>query len=195
MSEKKTKSVKSSRPGKAAFVRSLSTSIPAAEVVQRAKSAGLELTPDRVHKIRSAEKTRLAKSRPQKQEGTSLAASSHNSSSTAHGGKSAFVRGLPTDMPTKEVLSLAKKQGLNLSAGQVYNIRSAAKAAAKVPGGKLTKAKMQGSAPVSVASSSKLRGNANTSGHEATLRSLIADVGLARARAVIAEVSSTFSAR
>lgn len=190
MSEKKTKSAKSSTKGKAAFVRSLPTTIPAAEVVQRAKSAGLELTPDRVHKIRSAEKTRLAK-HDLKQEGSAVAASAQSASHAAHGGKSAFVRGLPTDMPTKDVLSLAKKQGLKLSAGQVYNIRSAAKAAAKTPGGKLTQAKTQGSTPAGVAA--KLRGN--TSSHEAALRNLIADVGLTRARAVIAEVSSSFAAR
>ena len=45
--------------------------------------------------------------------------------------KSAFVKNLPADMPAKEISALAKKEGLVISPGYVYEIRSADKRRAK----------------------------------------------------------------
>jgi hypothetical protein len=45
--------------------------------------------------------------------------------------KAAFVRSLPSSTPAKEVLKQAKAHGLSLSINYVYNIRGAAKMAAK----------------------------------------------------------------
>lgn len=85
----------------------------------------------------------------------------------------AFVLGMP-DTPAKDVVLAAKKNGIKLSEQYVYVIRSNANRKA----GKTRK-----SGAVRVARS----GNA-----EAQLRSAIAEVGLARARAVLAEVERTF---
>lgn len=41
--------------------------------------------------------------------------------------KSAYVLGLPADMPAKEVVTKAKADGIKLSEGHVYSIRSGAK--------------------------------------------------------------------
>lgn len=41
--------------------------------------------------------------------------------------KTAFVLGLPSDMPAKEVVSKAKEAGITISDGYVYEIRSATK--------------------------------------------------------------------
>lgn len=58
--------------------------------------------------------------------------------SPSHGSKAAFVRSLPADTPAKEILAKAKSQGLKLSIGQIYNIRSVTK---KANGGANTKIK------------------------------------------------------
>ena len=42
--------------------------------------------------------------------------------------KTAYVLALPADMPAKEVVEKAKAEGIELTEGHVYNIRSAAKA-------------------------------------------------------------------
>src|SRR5690349_5986314 len=45
--------------------------------------------------------------------------------------KSAFVRGLPPNMPAKEVVDKAKAEGMKISVAYVYSIRTAAKAGAR----------------------------------------------------------------
>ncbi len=45
--------------------------------------------------------------------------------------KAAFVRSLPAGMPAKEVVKRAKAAGIKLGTSYVYNIRGAAKMAAK----------------------------------------------------------------
>jgi hypothetical protein len=45
--------------------------------------------------------------------------------------KSAFVRGLPPNMPAKEVVEKAKAEGMKISVAYVYSIRTAAKAGAR----------------------------------------------------------------
>lgn len=98
------------------------------------------------------------------------------SSKKPFGSKSGFVRGLPKDMPAKEVVSKAKAEGMTLSVAQVYNIRSTAKLKKRAG---VTKR-----APVAAPRAA--------GGAEAQLRKLIAEVGLSRAREVMAEVSAAF---
>lgn len=96
------------------------------------------------------------------------------------GSKSAFVRGLPSDTPAKEVVSLAAKEGMKLSIGQVYNIRSVAKKRGGSPKGAPRVRESQPSF-------------GSSGGSENQLRKLIAELGLGRARAVFADVEAAFS--
>jgi hypothetical protein len=100
-----------------------------------------------------------------------------------HGSKSDFVRNLPQDMPAKEVVAKAKADGIKLSIAQVYNIRSTSKRR-----GKVAKVSRPAGATASVA-----RATTDTSDSEGRLRKLIAEVGLARARQVLAEVGAAFA--
>lgn len=85
----------------------------------------------------------------------------------------AFVLGMPST-PAKDVVAAAKKNGITLSEQYVYVIRSNANR-------KAGKTRMSGVGRVARS------GNA-----EAELRTAIAEVGLARARAVFAEVERAF---
>lgn len=94
------------------------------------------------------------------------------------GAKSDFVRSLDPGIPAGQVVALAEKQGIKLTPGFVYNIRSSANG--KVNGGKAGRTRQLeyrlGSA-------------------EGQLRAAIAEVGLARARLILEEVEATFAGR
>lgn len=107
-----------------------------------------------------------------------------NSGKAPHGSKSAFVRGLPRDLSAKEVVEKAAAAGMTLSIAQVYNIRSTS----KPKGGK--RGRRAQAAPARAAAAPSPAANANS---EAQLRRLIAEVGLARARHVLAEVGAAFA--
>lgn len=88
--------------------------------------------------------------------------------------KSEFVRQMPPGTPAKDVVAAAKKQGIKLTERYVYVIRSSDKAKAK-----------RGKGPGRVAG--RRGGDAETA-----LRSAIAELGLSRARQVMAEVERAF---
>jgi hypothetical protein len=88
--------------------------------------------------------------------------------------KSDFVRKMGST-PAKEVVAAAAKQGMKLTERYVYVIRSA------------DKAKGRRGAPAP--------GRRAGGGAEANLRRAIAELGLARARAVLAEVERAFGGR
>jgi len=79
--------------------------------------------------------------------------------------KTSFVRSLSPTMPAKEVVKLAKAQGLTITEGYVYEIRSAAKRKKKGLG------RGAGSRRAATSGSS-----------ESTFRKLVLDLGLARSR-------------
>jgi len=108
---------------------------------------------------------------------------SKKSSGKPWGSKSAFVRSLPKNISAKDVVKKASEQGMKLSIAQVYNIRSTAKLK-KRAGGKTPSA---GAAPARGVA----RGGRNSDA-EAQLRKLVAEIGLSRARQVLAEVSAAF---
>jgi hypothetical protein len=94
------------------------------------------------------------------------------------GAKSEFVRSLDRGIPAAEVVALAERRGMKLTAGFVYNIRSS--------------------------SSARLNGNGNGAlrkrkaitkieSAEQTLRAAIAQIGLAKAREILDEVEETFA--
>ena len=90
--------------------------------------------------------------------------------------KSDFVRKMG-DKPAAEIVAAAAKAGMKLTAKYVYVIRSATKAKARRGGGP---------------SGRRVRGGGSS---DAALRQAIAELGLARARQVLAEVESAFGAR
>lgn len=61
MPKKSSKSAKPAKPTKASFVRAIPTSVPAKEVVAKAKAAGMTLSEKHVYVIRSDAKKRSAK--------------------------------------------------------------------------------------------------------------------------------------
>lgn len=95
--------------------------------------------------------------------------------------KSSFVRSLPSDMPAKDVVAAAKKQGIKgLTDRYVYVIRSSDKARART-----------GRPP---AGEGRKRGRRSSErGSEATLRRAIAELGLSAARQIFREVEAAFS--
>lgn len=93
--------------------------------------------------------------------------------------KSDFVRSLPSDLPAKEVVLAANKQGIRgLTERYVYVIRSSDKARVR-----------SGRPP---AGEGRTRRRA-TGGSEAALRRAIAELGLTAAREIFREVEKAFS--
>jgi hypothetical protein len=183
MAAKKVKK-SSSKPSKSAFVRGLPATLPAKEVVAKAKAAGLTLSDRYVHVIRSIAK-RAAR------QGTVGASSSK---AARRGGrpissKRTFVLGLPASLPAVDVIKRAKAEGMKLTTNYVYKIRSRGAAAGDrpvvtrhidvpklTPRGRLPKGASKGT-------------NGNGHGeHDDHFVALVLDVGLARAAALLEKV-------
>lgn len=92
------------------------------------------------------------------------------------GAKSEFVRSLDRGIPAAEVVALAERRGMKLTAGFVYNIRSSSNGKAN-GNGALRKRK----------TITKIESA------EQTLRAAIAQIGLAKAREILDEVEATFA--
>ena len=90
--------------------------------------------------------------------------------------KAAFVRSLPTSTPAKEVVAKAKSQGITLTDAYVYNVRATSKA------GKGKKSSKRGSSSTRRPLTVKVGGGR---GAEDLLRAVAAELGLARAIAVL----------
>ncbi len=106
---------------KSDFVRQQPSSLTAPEVVAKAKAAGIKLSTQLVYVVRGRKgKTKKA-----------LAPTMASASAKAPKSKAAFVRGLPASTPAKDVVKLAKAAGIKLGTSYIYNIRGAAKTAAK----------------------------------------------------------------
>jgi hypothetical protein len=88
--------------------------------------------------------------------------------------KSEFVRQMAPGTPAKEVVAAAKKRGIHLTERYVYVIRSSDKAKAK-----------RGKGPGRI-------GGRRGGDAETALRSAIAELGLSRARQVMADVERAF---
>jgi hypothetical protein len=97
----------------------------------------------------------------------------------AFGSKTKFILSFPGETPAKEIVEKAKAEGVEFSEKYVYVVRSNAKMAAQ---------RQAGRAGMAVSG----RSRAATSGLEAELRKVIAEMGLARARQVFSEVESAF---
>ncbi|RYZ08561.1 MAG: hypothetical protein EOO73_06805 [Myxococcales bacterium] len=96
------------------------------------------------------------------------------------GAKSEFVRSLDRGIPAAEVVALAERRGMKLTAGFVYNIRSSSN-------GKIT------SNGVGNGALRKRRTITKIESAEQVLRAAIAQIGLAKAREILDEVEATFA--
>lgn len=96
------------------------------------------------------------------------------------GAKSDFVRSLDRGIPAADVVVLAHRRGMKLTAGFVYNIRS------------LANGKANGKAS-GKAAARKRESTGKVERAEAVLRAAIAQIGLAKAREILEEVEQTFA--
>lgn len=97
-------------------------------------------------------------------------------------------------MTAKEVVSEAQKQGLKITEGHVYNLRSASPKKPKK--GATTLSGTNTGAPVKRGPGRPPKvAQPTATADEGVLRRAIAELGLARARAVFAEVESAFAGR
>ena len=132
---------------KADFVRSLPFGIPPAEVVEKAKAAGLKISIAHVRTIRwkadaAAKKPVAAKAKPAPVAKKPVAATAKpvaapkkpvarpapHVGKVVAGGKAGFVRSLPATTPAKDVVAAAAKRGLKMTLHYVYNVRAKTKA-------------------------------------------------------------------
>jgi hypothetical protein len=106
------------------------------------------------------------------------------------GAKTEFVKSQPTSMTAKEVVEAAKAKGITLSENLVY----AARAAGRKKGGasKKTKGSKKGASKAKPGRKPEVSGSKGSGSLEATLRNAIAELGLARARAIFAGVEKAF---
>jgi hypothetical protein len=179
MAAKKVKKSSRKTPSKSAFVRGLPATLPAKEVVAKAKAAGLTLSDRYVHVIRSIAK-RAAKQ------------GAGGAKAVRRGGrpissKRTFVLSLPAEMPAADVIKRAKTQGMKLTTNYVYKIRSRGAAASGRPE---TKGRALSVSPKSSKRGrpAQVRTPAGNGAHDENFVSLVLDVGLARAAALLEKV-------
>jgi hypothetical protein len=109
---------------KSDFIRQQPSALSAAEIVAKAKAAGIKFAPVLVYKVRG--RAKVKRSAAKKTSATVTTAPTAATTMPAKS-KSAFIRSLPSSMPAKEVVKQAKATGIKLNVGYVYNVRQAAK--------------------------------------------------------------------
>ena len=177
MAAKRAKKSTRKQTSKSAFVRGLPVTLPAKEVVTKAKAAGLTISDRYVHVIRSiakrASRQGLNGAAPARRGGRPISS------------KRTFVLGLPVDMPAAEVIKRAKAQGMKLTTNYVYKIRSRGAAATHRADstGRATAALKSKRGVASIA-----RGSAANGARDEHFVALVLDVGLARAEALLERV-------
>jgi hypothetical protein len=173
MTAKKTSTTKST--SKSDFIRQQPATASAAEVVEKAKTAGLKLGAPLVYKVR---RRASAKGKTR--------AASRKTSTTTKGTttkpvktKADFVRA-HRNLSPKEVVDQAKVDGIKLDVGYVYNVRGSDKISRKKKKA-ATRRTTNASNGASV-----LRPAAAMSSAEDLLRAIAAEIGLGRAMEILA---------
>ncbi|MGD0676362.1 MAG: hypothetical protein ABSC94_13165 [Polyangiaceae bacterium] len=124
MADKKTSSAKT--PSKSEFIREQPSSMPAAELIDKAKAAGLTIDTGLIYGVRSREK---AKGKTKKSRGKSAPAVT-NGSAKKPTSKADYVRA-HAGLSPKAIVEKAKAAGIELGVGYVYNVRGGDKSAPK----------------------------------------------------------------
>lgn len=184
MAAKKAKKSASKLPSKSAFVRGLPASMPAKEVVAKAKAAGLTLSDRYVHVIRS-----IAKRAARNGQG---GAKAPRRGGRPISSKRTFVLSLPASLPAADVIKRAKAEGMKLTTNYVYKIRSRGAAADGGNGAVLDGRSARGRGASKLArgrAAAAIARSTNGGGHhDEHFVSLVLDVGLARAAALLEKV-------
>jgi hypothetical protein len=172
----RAKTSKKTTISKSDFVRSQPATLSATEVLAKAKEAGIKLTPQLVYKVRSDAKPK-GKAKKSHAAGETAVTTTPSAATKPPKSKAAFVRSLPASTPAKDVVKQAKALSLSLSINYVYNIRGAAKMAAKK---KRAAAKNPMVTPVTNGGGSSVSASA-----ESLLKAVAAEIGLAPAIAIL----------
>jgi hypothetical protein len=120
---------------KADFVRSLSSTMPAAAVIEKGKTVGIRLSKNYIYRVRTWANA-AAKSKARKADGTSAAlprrgqqqsekepaAGKGGAAQESAGSKASWVRAHPNLSP-KEVVEKAAAAGIKFGVHYVYNVR------------------------------------------------------------------------
>jgi len=173
---------------KSDFIRSQPLDLSAADVVAKAKEAGLTITATLVYKVRGRLNSKTSKAKKAAATGPSTPAK------TADGKLSAsdFIRSFPTTMTVKEVAEKAAAAGYTFKPNYVYDVRNAekkrkAKAARSTSAPKPTAhAKTSGANEVAVPT--RAAPSANQSDLGAQFRRIMVELGLAQAEVHYNEV-------
>jgi len=161
-------------PNKSDFIRSQPATRSAAEVVAKGETEGMTILPGLVYEVRRKAKAHAKGKASKAAAPTTNAISTKPSTSTkSPKSKAAFVRGLPASTPAKDVVKKAKAAGIKLGISYVYNIRGAAKMAAKR---KRAAAKSPSLSTVVSTAAWSVAKHAET-----LLRAVAAEIGLSRA--------------
>jgi hypothetical protein len=170
----KAKTPKKATLSKSDFIRQQPSYLSAAELVSKAKAAGINFTPVLVYKVRGRAKAKRSAAK----KASAIVTTAPNAAATKPAkSKSAFIRSLPSSTPAKEVVKQAKALGMKLTESYVYNVRGAAKKTAKA---KRADAK---SPAVRVANGGASRGSTSA---ENLLKAVAAEIGLGPAIEILA---------
>jgi hypothetical protein len=146
---------------KSDFIRNQPNTMSAAEVVAKAKDAGMTIRPGLIYEVRRAAKAKRGVAKKVTKKATKPVQS-----------KAAFVRANRSLSP-QEIVAKAKTEGIKLDVGYVYNVRGADKAARK---------KKRAAAKSPTVSTVASTGSWSVSQHaETLLRAVAAEIGLGQA--------------
>jgi hypothetical protein len=131
---KKTTLAKKSAPKitKTAFVLSLG-SIPAGEVIAKAKAAGMTISKAHVYAIRAEANAKAGKKRGAGRHKTTAAKKTTAPTSTKKVNKASFIMSFPVGVSPKEVAAAGKEKGITFSPNYVSRIRSLEKGRGTAP--------------------------------------------------------------
>jgi hypothetical protein len=173
----RAKTAKKTPVSKSDFIRSQPATLSVAEVLAKAKAASLKITPQLVYKVRGSAKGKGKAKKTAAAQMAPVSGTKTSASTEAPKSKAAFVRGLPASTPAKDIVQQAKAHGLSLSINYIYNIRGAAKMAAKKK-----RATAKGAAVSTTANGSGPRVAAST---ESLLKAIAAELGLGSAIGIL----------
>lgn len=170
-------------PNKSDFVRSQPNDLTAAQVVAKAKEAGLTITSALVYKVRSVEAAKGSKAAKAK------AAKAAKAAPAAKGkpNSSDFIRSLPATLTASEVVRQGKASGHSFSPALVYAVRRNAKIKASGGGRKAAKAKAHAAPAAHVAHGSHAE-------NKAAFKKLMVRLGLDTAEELYKEVHAELKA-
>jgi D-alanyl-D-alanine endopeptidase (penicillin-binding protein 7) len=162
---------------KSSFIRKQPASLSAAEVVAKAKAAGIKLTSQLVYKVRGDSKAKKKGNAKKTSKTKPVASKGAASKSPAKMSKADFVRSR-SHLSPKEIVEDAKAAGIKLDASYVYNVRGydAAKKRVTKQAARATTPRKGAGVPRPVVTVSKA---------EDLLKAVAAEIGLGRAMEIL----------